>query len=148
MVDFEYMKLPHSMSPQEIVEQYNLKDRVSADNYVYMEIINVMPGLKQAGILSSNRLTKNLARNGYAPVPHTPSLWRHHTSDLVFSLIVDNFGIKYTRKADADHLLKSLREDYKITEDWTREKYLGLTLKWDYFNINLSVSIPNTLISR
>ena len=70
-----------------------------------------MPGLKQSGRLDSGRLTKNLARNGYALVPHTLSLWRHHTSDLVFSLFVDNFGIKYTRKSDANHLFKSLRED-------------------------------------
>ena len=86
MVDFEYMKLPLSMSPQEIVKQYNLKDRVAADGYVYMEIRKGMPGLKQAGRLASDRLTKNLARNGYAPVPHTPSLWRHYTSDFMFSL--------------------------------------------------------------
>ena len=59
----------------------------------------------------------------------------------MFSLVVDNFGIKYTRKEDANHLLKSLWEDYEITEDWTGEKYLGLTLKWDYFNINMSVYI-------
>ena len=39
-------------------------------------------------------------------------------------------------------MLKSLREDYVITEDWTGEKYLGLTLKWDYVNRNVSVSIP------
>ena len=37
MVDFEYMKLPLSMLPQEIVEKYNLKDRVAADGYVYTE---------------------------------------------------------------------------------------------------------------
>ena len=60
-----------------------------------------------------------------------PSLWRHYTSDLVFSLAVDDFGIKYTWKADADHLPKSLLEDYEITKDWAGEKYLGLTLKWD-----------------
>ena len=131
MVYFEYMKLPLSMFPQEIFEKYNMKDRVAADGYVYMETRKGMSGLNQAGRLSSNRLTKNLARNGYAPVPHTPSLWRHHKSDLVFSLVVNDFGIKYTRKADADHLLKYLREDYKITEDWIGDKYLGLTLKWD-----------------
>ena len=68
-----------------------------------------MPGPKQAGRLVRDLLTKNLARNGYSPVLHTLSLWRHHTSDLVFSLVVDNFGIKYTRKADADCLLKSLK---------------------------------------
>ena len=38
MVDFEYMKLPLSMLPQEIAEKYNLKDRVAADGYVYTEI--------------------------------------------------------------------------------------------------------------
>ena len=64
-----------------------------------------------------------------------------HTSDLVFFLVVDDFGIKYTWKADANHLLKYFEEDYEITEDRTREKYLGLTLKWDYVNRDLSVSM-------
>ena len=50
-------------------------------------------------------------------------------SYLVFSLVDDNFGIKYTCKEDAGHLLKSLWEDYEITKDWTGKKYLGLTLK-------------------
>ena len=34
MVDFEYMKLPLSMFPQEIFEQYNLKYLVAAGGYV------------------------------------------------------------------------------------------------------------------
>ena len=76
--------------------------------YVYMEIRKGMSGLKQSGLLSSDQLTKNLARNGYTPVPHTPSLWQHHTPDLVFNLFVNDCGIKYTRKADSDHLLKSI----------------------------------------
>ena len=107
-----------------------------------METRKGMPGLNQARRLASDRLTKNLARDGYAPVTHTPYLWRHHTSDLVFSLVVNKFGIKYTREAGDDHLLKSLREDYDITEDWTEEKYLGLTLKWDYVSSNMIVSMP------
>ena len=96
MVYFEYMKLPLSMFPREIVQQYNLKDLVAVDGYVYMDIRKGMPGIKKDARLASNRLTKNLARNGYATVPHTPSLWCYHTSDLVFSLVVDDFGIKYT----------------------------------------------------
>ena len=60
----------------------------------------------------------------------------------MFPLVVNNFGIKYTQKKDSNHLLKYLWEDYAITEDWTGEKYLGLTLKRDYVNINVSVSIP------
>ena len=100
------MKPPFSMFSQEIIKQYNLKDRVAADGYIYMEIRKGMTGIKQAVRLVSDRITKNLARNIYAPVPHTPSLCCHHTSDLVFSLVVDDFDINYTRKADADHLIK------------------------------------------
>ena len=106
-----------------------------------MEIRKGMPGINQAGRITSGRRTKNLERNGYALVPHTPSLWRHHTSYLLLPLVVDDFGIKYTRKGDSDHLLKSLWEDYEITENWTGEKYLGLTIKWDHVNRNLSVSM-------
>ena len=81
-----------------------------------------MTGLKKARRLANNRLTKNLAIHGYVPVKHTPSLWRQHTIDLVFSLVVDNFVIKYTHKQDSHHMLKSIWEDYEITEDWTGEK--------------------------
>ena len=70
---------------------------MDADGYFYMENRKGMPELKQDGRLSRYCMTKNLARNGYAPVPNTPSFWRHHMSDLVFSLVVDDFGIKYTR---------------------------------------------------
>ena len=87
-----------------------------------MYIRKGIPEIKQSGRLARERLTTDLESNGYSPVPHTPSLWRHHTSDLVFSLIVNDFGIKYTHKADANHLLKSLREDYEITKDYTGEK--------------------------
>ena len=36
MVDFEYMKLPLSMLPQDIVKQYNLKDLVATYGYIYI----------------------------------------------------------------------------------------------------------------
>ena len=106
-----------------------------------MEISKGMTGLKHTGGLASDYPTKNLARNGYALVKHTPSLWHHHMSDLMSSLVFNNFVIKYTCKEDADHLLNSLQEDCKITEEWAGEKYLGRTLKWDYINRNLRVSI-------
>ena len=59
----------------------------------------------------------------------------------MFYIVVDDFGIKYKQKGDANHLLKSLQEDYAITKEWAGEKYLGLTLKRGYVNINVSVSI-------
>ena len=48
MIDFEYMKLSLIMFPTDIIQQYNLKDLVASDGYVYMEIKKGISGLKQA----------------------------------------------------------------------------------------------------
>jgi hypothetical protein len=54
---------------------------------------------------------------------------------IIFLLVVDDFGVKYTKKADAEHLMSCpLKEYYKVTEDWEGERYCGLTIKWDYEN--------------
>ena len=60
--------------PQEIIDQYQLQD-LKEDGWVYMKIVKVMPGLKQAARLVNERLVHQLAPYGYAPVQHTPSLW-------------------------------------------------------------------------
>ena len=124
------------------MQQYNLQYLVSAYGYIYMEIRKGMLGLKQSRKLDRNRLTKNLDINGYETLKHTPYLWRYHTSDLVFSLVVENFGINYTVKEDTYHMLKYLWVDYEITKKCTGEKYLGLILKWEYVNRSVHVCIP------
>ena len=50
----------------------------------------------------------------------------------MFSLVVDDFAVKYTRKEDAEHLLNALKKDYIASEDWEGTKYLGLTIEWNY----------------
>ena len=37
---------------------------------------------------------------------------------LQFSLVVDDFGIKYELQEDIKHLLDALKTIYKISEDW------------------------------
>ena len=106
MISFEYMKLPYSIIPDEIVAQYNLKDK---GGWVYIEIRQGMPGLKQAGIIANDILTRHLAKFGYTPSTKTPALWRHLTRNISFSLVVDNFGVKYVVKDNADHLISTLR---------------------------------------
>ena len=53
--DPEYMKMQLKMIPQEIIDQYNLQD-LQEDGWVYMKILKVMPGLKQAARLANERL--------------------------------------------------------------------------------------------
>ena len=100
-----------------------------------------MPGLKQ-GKVANDRLTKHLSAYGYAPVPRTPALWKHVTRPTTFTLCVDDFGIQYCAKGDADHLLDALRDMYKISVDWEGSLYIGLTLLWDYIRLTVKVSMP------
>jgi hypothetical protein len=75
-----------------------------------------MYGLPQAGRLSQIRLIEHLARHGYTQCPNTPCLFRHHTHDTIFSLVVDDFGVHDGTQSDIDHLEHTLRfNDYKIT---------------------------------
>jgi hypothetical protein len=50
MARYEYVRLKIDDIPQEIILQYNLKKKVDADGYVYIEIKKGMYGLPQAGI--------------------------------------------------------------------------------------------------
>ena len=92
--------------------------------YIYARSIeqNVVPGqsrLPKAGILANELLRKRLAKHGYFELPHTPGLWRHIARPVWFTLVVDDFGIKYVGEEHANHLLNTLRNDYTIETDWT-----------------------------
>ena len=49
--------------------------------------------------LANNQLRTHLKTHGYSQVAHTHGLLRHATRDILFILVVDNFRIKYTKKA-------------------------------------------------
>merc|ERR1711966_38991 len=72
----EYMKMPLSIFPQHIKEQYNL-DNKAYQGHVWLEIRTAIYGLPQAGILANKQLRTRLAKHGYFEVNHTPGLWRH-----------------------------------------------------------------------
>ena len=144
MERYEYMKLPIKLIPEEIVKQYNLLPLVS-DGYIYLEIRKGMPGLKQAGRIANDRLQTHLAKYDYAPVARTPSLWKHATRPVTFSLVVDDFGVKYVGKHHADHLIHALQQMYEISIDWEARLYLGLTMKWDYDKRTVDISMPGYL---
>ena len=103
-----------------------------------------MFGLPQAGILANQLLRTKLSPHGYRPVPITPGLWKHDKRDLYFALVVDDFGIKYTNRSDAEHLMNTLSTfGYKVSsQDWGGTRYCGLTLAWDYPARHVTISMP------
>ena len=82
--------------------------------------------------MANNRLKIHLAKFGYSPVARTPSLWKHATKDICFSLVVNDFGVKYFGRDTADHLVQALKKIYTISLDWTGSLYWGLNINWDY----------------
>jgi hypothetical protein len=56
---------------------------------------------------------------------------------------VDDFGIRYVGKEQAQHLIDVLQSKYTITIDWEGTKYVGLNLTWDYKNRTVDISMPN-----
>ena len=113
--------------PDKIIGQYNLGKMVS-DNWVYMQIETSMSGLKQAGKIANNKLKSHMILHGYTPVPRTLELRRYVTRSIIFTLVVDNFGIRYSSAHDANHLINTLKELYEITTDWSGQLYCDITL--------------------
>jgi hypothetical protein len=141
MLQYKYMRIPIDLLPDAIIEHYDLRLFIH-DGYVYVEIRRGMYGLPQAGCLANDQLIAFLAPHGYRPVPLTPGLWRHDTKDIVFSLVDDDFGVRYTSRTDAKYLITALETAYEESTDWTGSRYCELTLKWDYDARTCDVSMP------
>ena len=107
-----------------------------------MELRWAVWGLPQAGILANKRLKQKLAPFGYHECKNTLGLWYHDTRKITFTLVVDNFGIKYIDKSDVEHLITSLKANYALTVDWTGNLYCGISLDWDYLNQWGNISMP------
>ena len=139
----EYIRIKLSDLPDEIIKEYNLMEKVGKDNSIYIEANRGMYGLPQAGLLANELLEKRLNKHGYRQSKLVPGLWKHDTRPIQFTLVVDDFGVKYEGVEHALHLKKALEEDYTVTEDWTGGRYIGITLDWDYKNQQVHLSMPD-----
>jgi hypothetical protein len=94
---------------EEIIVQYKLRDIATPEGYVYSEITKGMYGLPLAGIIAQVLLEDRLGKYGYSQSKIIPGLWTHKTRPILFSLVVDDFAVKYT--------LNALKKDYRATEE-------------------------------
>ena len=110
---------------------------------MYLEIRRTIYGLPQAGNLANKQLHKKLVFVGCYEVAHTPGLWRHVTRPIQFTLVVDNFGIKYEGKKYLNHLIAAIRvAGYGVEVDEAGSLYDGITLKWNYKKRYMDISMP------
>ncbi len=103
MKRYEYVRIKITDIPDEIIEHYKLREKIMEDRYIYCKIRKGIYGLPQAGIIAQELLQKRLGEVGYHQSQVIPGLWTHKTRNICFTLVVDNFAIKYTTKEDAQH---------------------------------------------
>ena len=56
---------------------------------------------------------------------------------------MDDFGVKYFSKDDANHLLNSIKKHYTISIDWEGRNYLGLMIDCNYSDEYIHISMPD-----
>ncbi len=114
----EYLRIKISDIPEDVIHHYNLQDIVEEDGYVYCQVKKGMYGVPQAGIIAQDLLEERLAKDGYSQSQITPGLWKHESRPTIFTLVVDNFAIKYVTDEDAHHLINAVKKIYKCAVDW------------------------------
>ncbi len=139
---YEYFRMKLELFPQDIINEYGLLDRADTDGNIFCEVRRGMYGFPQAGIIAQNLLTKRLHKAGYQQSKITPGYWHHNWCPISFTLIVDDFGVKYINKEDGEHLASVLKQDYEIDIDWEGTQYLALMLDWDYATRKVHLSMP------
>jgi hypothetical protein len=137
---FKYMTIPLAIIPQWIIEQYNLNLH-ALNGKVHLELRRAVRGLPQAGILAYKWLRWKLAPFRYYECLNMLGLWYHDTQPILFTLVVEDFGVKYINDNNT-HLIASSKTMYKLTKDWTGDLYWGIALNWNYVNRTADISMP------
>ena len=141
MKENEYMRIHNKYFPNDVRKKYNIDNLITDDGYVYCRIKRGMYGLKQDARLAYDELVKHLKKFGYTPDKLATNIWRHETRKTKFCLCVDDFGIQYFNKDDADHLINALQAKYIITIDTKGKKFCGLNIDWNYTNGWVTISM-------
>jgi hypothetical protein len=136
----EYMWLTRDQVPHDIVQRYGDRIIWSGDKTL-VRITKGLYGLPQAGRLAHEKLTKLLARHGYLPT-QTPCLFEHQSNGVTFTLVVDDFLVKYQDIAAFNHLCDSIRTEYNFEVDTNASKYIGMTIKYDKTARTITLSMP------
>ena len=127
----EFIRMKLNDIPDKLINEYTLKEKATLDGSIYIKVKQGMYGLPQSGLLANELLEKQLNKHGYRQSKLVPGLWRHNTGPVQFTLVVDNFRVKFVGEEHANHLKQVLEEHYTLTCDWEGTRYIGIPLDWN-----------------
>jgi len=127
----------------QILDKHNLHPFIY-NNSVLFEVTKSMYGLPHAGKIAQDNLIARLATHGYLQTG-TTCLFRHVNNGVAFTLVVDDFGVKYQDISGADDLIRCLQLYYTLTVKKDATKYLGLTIAVDKVAREVRMSAPGVI---
>ena len=100
----EYVRIKIDNISHEIINEYELQSIVCKNGYVYLQVNKGLNRLKQQDLLAQQLLEKQLQEDRYSQSKLIPGLWTHKTRPIIFTLVVDDFVVKYVGKEHREHL--------------------------------------------
>ena len=110
---YDYKRTELTDLPEHVQQEYNLQAHAK-NVYVYFKIRRSISGLSQVGKSANKYLRDKLRQHGYYDVSHIPGIWKHISRTIDFSLVVDEFGMKYVGEGNSRHLINILKEEFTI----------------------------------
>jgi hypothetical protein len=137
----EYMWLDRSQITDSILQTHS--DSIHfINNRAMVKIVKGIYGLPHAGKIAQARLIALLNEHGFHQSANTACLFTHSTRNIAFTLVVDDFGVKFKHNSDSEYLLSTLRKLYEVTTDIEGSRYLGMHIKRNRSAGSLSISMP------
>ena len=104
---------------------------MDAQGCVHARIDGALCGPAEAGRIANQDMADHLAKFGHHECKFTPGLFTHETRPIQFSLIADDFAVKWINKSDFDHLLQSLETKCTMTCDMEGKQHVGMHPEWN-----------------
>ena len=83
--------------------------------YVYGKIHKGMYGLPQAGLLAKELLETCLKKHDYWQSMISPGFWQHDKRPIQFTIVFDNFKVKYVGKENANHMISIINNHFEMS---------------------------------
>lgn len=142
----EYLKIPTKLFTPSTLTTLGLTPFIDDKGFMYMEVTGNMYGLPQAGFIFGRGRDLHLTANGYREDPHVPCLWTDTTDPTFnFTIIVDDFAIKWHNQASYDRLKSVMDKKYTCTHQPVLRKFAGTTIDYDRSAGTLFVTAPGYL---
>ena len=104
----EYICISIKDIPDEIFNEYKLRYIADKNGSVHIQANCGMYGLPQAGLLANKLLEKRINKRGYQQSKLVPGFWTQDWRPVQFTLVVENFGVKYVGEEHAIHLKQTI----------------------------------------